>query len=115
LKEAIWRSSLETGLKVKIYNYIINYAPPEKIDSISGIISAMYTHSTEAVSMAQKGFDVTPEWAKILHDEITPNIDSFNNDIQQIIMNCIVIEIAHQNTILQDLPKQWNEMGQRRV
>lgn len=116
LQEFVLRSSLETGLKKKIYSYIAHYALPKKIDSISGIISAMYTHSTRAISMAEKeGFAITPEWAKLLHDEVTPNLDSFTNDIQQIIMNCIVIEIAHQNTDLKDLPKQWNELGQRRV
>jgi hypothetical protein len=115
LKESVLHSSLETGLKTKIYNYMINYTPPKNTDSISGIISAMYAYSTEAITMAQKGFEITPEWAKVLHDEVTPNLDSFNKNIQQIIMDCIIIEIAHQNKDLRDLPRQWNELGQRRV
>jgi hypothetical protein len=107
LKDAILQSNLETGLKTRIYDYIGNYTPPKTIDTISDIISAMYTYSNKAVDRAKKGFDITHEWAKMLHDEITPCLDTFNNDIQQIIMNCIIINIACQEDILRDLPKHW--------
>jgi hypothetical protein len=113
LKEEISRSSLPAGLKIKICNFINEYEPPSDIIHISDIIASLHDYSGVAFerlkSIGVENIDAT--WAKVLHNEVAPNLNNFETDVQIIIMNCIIHEISRQNKTLIDLPYKWVEIS----
>ncbi|GHU30218.1 ATP-binding protein [Spirochaetia bacterium] len=115
LKEHIFASSLETGLKTQICDYLDKRTLPTTIDTITDIIAGMYRYSGKAIERAQNGFPITREWAKDFFDEVTPRIDDLNKIIQQIIMHCLIADISNKNKQLSDLPNKWSEMTQGRT
>jgi hypothetical protein len=111
LRENVLKSALDNGLKTRIITCLSKYTrPPENSKTITDIIADMYRYSQTAVNKALAGFPVSNEWAVMLYDDITPRIDAFNEKMQRIILNCIIVEIAMRDNRLRELPQKWNEL-----
>jgi hypothetical protein len=116
LKETVLRSVLPAGIKAKIVGFIESgQTPPDNINNISTIIAGLYDYSGNAVdrlnSMGTNTID--GGWAKTLFDEVTPPINDFPEQMQQIIMRCIIMELSRRSKSLEDLPERWLELGRR--
>jgi hypothetical protein len=107
---------LAAGLKAKIAGFIDSgQEPPQSINSIFDIVAGLYNYSGNALEKLKTigVAHIDGLWAKMLFDEITPRIDGLTEQVQILIMNCVIAEISYQNKALRDLPEKWAALGRR--
>ncbi|MDR3333444.1 MAG: DUF87 domain-containing protein [Treponema sp.] len=104
--EAVLNSNLETRVKVRVCDFIRSHRPPATLEPVYEVIAGMYHYPRRMVESIIPGYQITQEWAKAFRDAMSPSIDSFDWELQKIVMQCAVLDIASHNPKLKDLPEQ---------
>jgi hypothetical protein len=113
LRESILHSNLENSLKLRIYNFITKHQPPITTETITDIIAGLFPFESAALDKYRAGFPLSAEWAASFYEELSPQIGIYDNETQQSILNCVIIENARRNEKLRDLPMKWHKFDWR--
>jgi DNA helicase HerA-like ATPase len=115
LKQSLLASGLDSSLKSRIIDFISHQRPPDEINSISDLVAGLYDYEGNAIRKLKEGgvLNIDNAWSKMLFDDVSPRIDCFPEDVQMIIMNCIITEISRHYKNMTDLPEKWVELGRR--
>jgi DNA helicase HerA-like ATPase len=112
LKDRIIRSNIENTLKLRLYSYFDTRKPTGNAETLTDIIAGLFPFKSHALNRYRAGFPLTLDWAESFYEELKPQISMFDNEIQELILRCIIAENA-KNPSLRELPVEWYNLNWR--
>jgi hypothetical protein len=113
LRDKIFHSTLENGLKMRLFNYLATHKPTGNAETITDIITDLFPVESAAIGRYSSGYPLTVDWAEFFYEEFAPQINMFDNEIQELILRCVIAENAHKNPALKEMPLEWYELNWR--